>query len=274
MLLSRLESSLLRSQRSPFLSAPGEGGGGGGAGAGSGGESSGSNANSRGNGGGSEGGQGAGQGTGEQGGNQGGEAKPETVTFVHEGKTYVLQDHVNTLVGNARKEGKTTAEAEVTRLANEAAAKSKGNFEKLATDRQARIDELKRDIAERDKRDLRKTIAAKHNLPADLADRLVGDDEAALEEDAEKLAKTVGTRKAPDTEGGGGDHGHHLRRLHLRPAHRGQIAWVFAGRRGADRRDPHPGHSCPGDDATPRPSELVVPRLAGRHAAADRPYGG
>lgn len=38
---------------------------------------------------------------------------------------------------------------------------------------------------------LRSKVAAKHDLPAELADRLQGDDEAALEEDAKRLAELV-----------------------------------------------------------------------------------
>ncbi|HVL41283.1 MAG TPA: hypothetical protein VM348_03935, partial [Brevundimonas sp.] len=151
-----------------------------------------------------------GQGGGEQGGGaQGndGTTAAEAITLVQGGKTYVLQDHVNTLVGNARTDGKKSAEAEATRLANEAAAKAKGDFEKLATDRQARIEELEQDIAERDKKELRRAVGAKHKLPTDIADLLIGDDQAALEEHAKRLAKTVGVREAPDTEGGAGENG-------------------------------------------------------------------
>lgn len=57
--------------------------------------------------------------------------------FTHEGKQYILQDHVNKLVGTARQDGKTAAEGEAKRLPNEAAAKAKDEFETLATDRQA-----------------------------------------------------------------------------------------------------------------------------------------
>lgn len=83
-------------------------------------------------------------------------------------------------------------------------AKKRGDFEKLAQDRQARIEELEHELKTRDQAELKRKIAAEFKLPADLAERLIGDDEAALREDAKTLAKTVGTRKAPDTEGGTG----------------------------------------------------------------------
>jgi hypothetical protein len=191
MQLSRLSRSLLMADRGPFLSPDGDGGGAAGA-------ADSGNADSGGNG---------GQSDSKQGDQAGEAAKPEAVTFVHEGKTYVLQDHVNKLVGDARTDGKKTAETEATRLANEAAAKAKGDFEKLADDRQAQIELLQAQIADRDAADLKRTVAAKHKLPPDLAARLVGETEAELEADAKTLAKLVGAREAPDTEAGAGARG-------------------------------------------------------------------
>lgn len=57
---------------------------------------------------------------------------------------------------------------------------------------------------------LRSRVAAKHDLPAELADRLQGDDEAALEEDAKRLAALVtpmgdmGARRGGGNGGAGG----------------------------------------------------------------------
>lgn len=44
---------------------------------------------------------------------------------------------------------------------------------------------------------LRTKIALKNGLPYDLADRLIGDDEASIQADAERLAGFVGTPKQP-----------------------------------------------------------------------------
>jgi hypothetical protein len=126
----------------------------------------------------------------------------KTVTI--DGKTFVVQDHVNHLVGTARTEGKTAAKTELEREAETEAARKAGDFEKLATKLQGELDELKGQLAERDQKDLRARIAAAHKLPADLAALLQGDDEAALTESAKLLAKHIKTRTAPDTEGGEG----------------------------------------------------------------------
>jgi hypothetical protein len=95
-------------------------------------------------------------------------------------------------------------QARIKREADEAAAKEKGEFETLATKRQERIDELERDIAERDRRELRAKVARTHKLPADLAALLQGDDEGALTESAKLLAKHIKPVAAPDTEAGVG----------------------------------------------------------------------
>lgn len=95
------------------LHGAGGGIGGGGEGAGSGGE------------------QNKGAGTdADPGGQQGGDEKPkpEPVTVAIEGKTYVLQDHANRLIGDARKEGRAV----------EAAAREKAEDE---AKRQREIDE-------------------------------------------------------------------------------------------------------------------------------------
>jgi hypothetical protein len=63
----------------------------------------------------------------------------------------------------------------------------KSEAEKLAeraSTAEARASEAEKQLA-------RFRVATKHNLPAELADRLQGDDEAALEEDAKRLATLV-----------------------------------------------------------------------------------
>lgn len=198
MTLSRLQQSLLQAGRGPFLTGADGGGGGGGGGAAGAQGGSGENANA----GGEQGGAGAqgGAGGGESGGAAGqGENQAET-TIVHNGRVYLAQEHANSLIGNARKEGRTAGEQEAQRRAEEAAATAKGEWETLAKQRAERISELEGELSKRDLNALRATVAAKHNIPAEMADRLIGTDEASLTEDAKKLAKAVGARKAPDTE--------------------------------------------------------------------------
>jgi hypothetical protein len=101
-----------------------------------------------------------------------------------------------------RKSIQAEAEAERRKAAGEFEDLYKAEQTKVGT-LESEIERLKVEIEERDRRGLREKIAKKHNLPDDLANRLVGDDEKALEEDAKRLAGVV-QLKAPNTEGGAG----------------------------------------------------------------------
>ena len=63
--------------------------------------------------------------------------------------------------------------------------------QKLAADAEARADALMAEVVARDRQILRQSIGAEAGLPAELIDRMQGDDEAALREDAKKLAALV-----------------------------------------------------------------------------------
>ncbi len=67
----------------------------------------------------------------------------------------------------------------------------KSDLEK-ANDRAQKAEDA---LAERDAADLRRKIAKKHGLPESFASRLTGDDEDALNEDAEALAAELGETK-------------------------------------------------------------------------------
>jgi len=54
-----------------------------------------------------------------------------------------------------------------------------------------RVAELEAQLADRDAADLRRKVAAEVGLPADMADRLRGDNLQALRGDAKKLAETI-----------------------------------------------------------------------------------
>lgn len=75
---------------------------------------------------------------------------------------------------------------------------------------QERAESAEKRAAELERSVLRAKVAAKHDLPAELADRLQGDDEAALEEDAKRLAVLVsppadmGGRRGGSVGGSGG----------------------------------------------------------------------
>ncbi len=97
-------------------------------------------------------------------------------------------------------------EAERTK-AEQAEAVKRGEWEKVATDRQAEIDRLSGEVAKRDRDALVARIATAHKLPAELADLLQGEDETALADHAKRLAKLVKPAGAPDTEGGSANRG-------------------------------------------------------------------
>jgi hypothetical protein len=75
-------------------------------------------------------------------------------------------------------------------------AKTTEEFEAAVADLKAKNAELERSV-------LVSKVAGKHELPAELAELLKGDDEAALEAHAQKLAKLV--NKTPETLSGGLD---------------------------------------------------------------------
>ena len=96
------------------------------------------------------------------------------------------------------------AEAANARAA-EAEAVKRGEFEQLATDRQARIVELEAEIAKRDRQSLRDKVAAKHGLVekyAELADLITGETEEEMTAKAKTLAAHILPKKAADTEAG------------------------------------------------------------------------
>ena len=100
----------------------------------------------------------------------------------------------------------TKAEAD-RRKQETAKAKEQGDWEQLATEREAELDRLKGELTKRDRDALRAKVAAKHRLPDELAERLVGDTEADMDADAATLAKMIAPRPAPDTDAGAGTRG-------------------------------------------------------------------
>lgn len=127
-------------------------------------------------------------------------AAPAATTF--------SQDDVNRLTGQAREEGKKAAQDEAKRKRAEDEAKAKGEWEQVATAKDAEVERLKAELADRDRALLVAKVAARHKLPDALATRLIGATEADLEADAKALAKEIGTRPAPDTEAGAGHVAH------------------------------------------------------------------
>lgn len=119
-----------------------------------------------------------------------------------------VQDAVGKFIAQARKQARAKAkeEADAEKAALEAKAaedkaKAEGKFEELAAAAQKRADEAEKALKDRDHRDLKRKILTDHKLDADaMIDRIKGDTEAELIEDAKSLAKLFGERKAPETE--------------------------------------------------------------------------
>jgi hypothetical protein len=85
---------------------------------------------------------------------------------------------------------------------DDADAKAKGEWEKVATERQAELDKLKADLAARDLNDRKTAIAKAAGLPDDLATRLQGETDEELEADAKGMAKLLRVQDAPENDAG------------------------------------------------------------------------
>jgi len=95
--------------------------------------------------------------------------------------------------GGPAPESETFTRAYVQELRQEAAShrtKSR-DLETALQQAQARAQELETTLAQRDATALRAKVAAAHQLPADLADRLRGSTEEELTADAKELAKLI-----------------------------------------------------------------------------------
>lgn len=83
------------------------------------------------------------------------------------------------------------AKTDAEEVAKTEAAKTAGDFEKLYKAELEKREKLEKDAVESTRRELRAKVAKAHNLPDDVADRLMGDTEEALAADAAKLAQHV-----------------------------------------------------------------------------------
>ena len=88
------------------------------------------------------------------------------------------------------------------REAEEAKAKEEGKFKELLEAREKELEALKQDIAKRDLQARKAAIAKTHGIPDEFVDRLKGDTDEDLENDAKAVAKLLTKRDAPDTDGG------------------------------------------------------------------------
>jgi len=88
------------------------------------------------------------------------------------------------------------------REAEDAKAKEKGEWEKVAKQREEELAEVRAQLAARDLRDRKAAIAKQHGIPEEAIGRLSGSTDDELEEDAKALAKILKPREAPETDAG------------------------------------------------------------------------
>lgn len=81
-------------------------------------------------------------------------------------------------------------------------ARKKGEWEKLAKDRETELADLKAKLAAQDRQAWRLKAAAKHGIPDELVNRISGDTEADMDDDAKALAKHLTGKAAPETDAG------------------------------------------------------------------------
>lgn len=135
-----------------------------------------------------------------------------------DGVTYVVQSHVDSLVGTARTEGKATgkteAQKEAERIANEAAAAERvaqGQFKELyEAEKAAREASEAREREALDKatkaelEGVRREVAADHKIPAALAHMIAGSTKEEMVEQAKIIAANIGPAPAVNTQTGAG----------------------------------------------------------------------
>jgi len=122
-----------------------------------------------------------------------------------------VQAALNYAAQQARIDGENQGKAAAAKAAQEAADLEKGNWQKIANDRQAEIDRLKADIASRDSDDKRRAIASELKLPDTAWKFITGTDDATMRASAVELAKLAGIQSAPNNEGGAGNNGNNGR---------------------------------------------------------------
>lgn len=88
------------------------------------------------------------------------------------------------------------------REAEESAAKEQGKWEEIAAKREQELNDLRTQLAERERDALKREIARKHNLADDALEFVTGDDEEAIEASVKKLAKLAARREDVDTDSG------------------------------------------------------------------------
>lgn len=139
----------------------------------------------------------------EQGGTTGTETGTETeARFTQSDVDRIVQTRLSEEKARNQKaieEGKAAAEKK--RLAEQ------GEWQKLYEEQKSENERLKADVARKDREALCARVTAEAKLPAHWAERLVGETEADLKADAERIAKDLAPPTAPRVDMGSGANG-------------------------------------------------------------------
>jgi uncharacterized protein DUF4355 len=144
--------------------------------------------------------------TGQTAGEAGSSTNPETAggSTATQGSTPHVGQNVGTQNTQSTQSERTFTQADLDRIVRERLAEARkradkdaedrklaeqGEFQKLLEQEKARAADLEQQLKQRDHDALKARVAAKHKLPAELAERLRGETEEDLDKDAQALAK-------------------------------------------------------------------------------------
>lgn len=122
-------------------------------------------------------------------------------------KTFTQAD-IDRILSERLAQAQRTAEAKVKKAQAEAEQKAlaeQGKYEELYKATQAQLAEAQRTAQEAQNALMRREVAAKHNLPSALVDRLRGETLEELDEDAKALMAALPKPSAPNINGAAGN---------------------------------------------------------------------
>lgn len=139
--------------------------------------------------------------------------RPDDKHVVIDGVSYVVQTHVDDLVGTARREGKDSGKSEAQKAADaaaqqarEEALKEQGQYKDLYEAEMKKVEDLNAKLTAKDAeilKGVRTGIAAKYGL-SDIEDRIKGETAEEMEADAKALGERMGIKVPVSTQTGQG----------------------------------------------------------------------
>lgn len=106
-----------------------------------------------------------------------------------------------------KKSVRATVESELKEEASAQAAKEAGNYKDLYDKAQAKLEKLEGELKEVQLSEIKARVAREAKLPASMIDRLRGETEEELMDDAKKLVADIAPLAAPDIDGGATNNG-------------------------------------------------------------------